>query len=53
VSAVRSDALMTQDVDVKAILERYYPAAALRCMKANGTTIVVLQPGNGTADLTP
>lgn len=45
--------MMTQDVDVKAILEQYYPAAALRCMEANGTTIVVLQPSQTFSEVSP
>jgi len=44
---------MTQDVDVKIILEQYYPAAALRCMEANGTTIVVLQPSQTFSEVSP
>jgi hypothetical protein len=54
VSAVRSSVkMMTQDVDVKAILEQYYPAAALRCIEANGTTIVVLQPSQSFCEVSP
>ena len=45
--------MMTQDVDVKIILEQYYPAAALRCMEANGTTIVVLQPSQTFSEVSP
>ena len=45
--------MMTQDVDVKAILEQYYPAAALRCIEANGTTIVVLQPSQTFSEVSP
>jgi hypothetical protein len=45
--------MMTQDVDVKAILEQYYPAAALRCIEANGTTIVVLQPSQSFCEVSP
>ena len=52
-SAVRSDAMMTHDADVKAILKQCYPAAALRCMEANGTTIVVLQPSQTFSEVSP
>jgi hypothetical protein len=45
--------MMTQDGDVKAILEQYYPAAALRCMEANGTTIVVLHPSQTFSEVSP
>ena len=40
-------------MDVKAVLEQYYPAAALRCMEANGTTIVVLQPSQSFCEVSP
>jgi hypothetical protein len=45
--------MMTHDADVKAILEQYYSAAALRCMEANGTTIVVLQPSQTYSEVSP
>ncbi len=45
--------MMTQDVDVKTILEQYYPAAALRCMEANGTMIIVLQPSQSFCEVSP
>ena len=44
---------MTHDADVKAILEQYYSAAALRCMEANGTTIVVLQRSQTFSEVSP
>jgi hypothetical protein len=38
---------------VKATLERYYPASAIRCMASNGTRFVALKPGQKFADVSP
>ncbi len=45
--------MMTSDANVAAILKKYYPASALRCMEAAETRFVVLEPTQKFTDVSP
>jgi hypothetical protein len=45
--------MMTEDANVTAILEQYYPASALRCMKNSGTKFFVLSASTKFCEVSP
>jgi hypothetical protein len=45
--------MITDDANVLAILQRYYPMSALRCMNKNGSKFVVLSPGEKFCEVSP
>lgn len=45
--------MITQHAEVATIINAYYPAAATRCLEANGTKVVLLESGQHFSALSP